>query len=319
MVLSFSSLPVTRHSDRMRPKRSLIWMFRISAALTAVLLSGVVSAQTGVKKLDPVDELAAKLEPTRRVQYKTTPQKPLHLHVFEPEGHTTSDRRAAFVTIHGGGWRGGEPRRMYPFADYFAKRGMVGISLEYRLAAQKPAEGALTPFDCVKDARSALRYLKVHAAAMGIDADKIVVSGGSAGGHLALATVLFDEVNDATDDLRVSPRPAALVPLFPVIDTSAEMGYGNALLGGQWKELDPNSHVKAGLPPCLIFHGTGDTVTPFAGAEKFVKAARAAGNRCELVVNEGGAHGYLMFNRVLLEETLVKAEAFLRELGLLGD
>jgi acetyl esterase len=284
-------------------------------ALAMLVWAGAAVAQ--VKKPDPVDELAAKLEPTRRVVYKTTPQKALHLHVFEPEGHATSERRAAFLTIHGGGWRGGEPRRMYPFADYFAKRGMVGISLEYLLAAQKPAEGALTPFDCVKDARSAMRYLKVHAEEMGIDAEKIVVSGGSAGGHLALATALFEEVNDPADDRQVSPRPAALAPLFPVIDTSAETGYGNALLGERWKELDPNSHVKAGLPPCLIFHGTGDTVTPFAGAEKFVKASAAAGNRCELVVNEGGAHGYLMFDRVLLEQTLARTEEFLRGLGLL--
>jgi acetyl esterase len=279
-------------------------------------LSWLTAAHAQVKKPDPVDELAAVLEPSRVVVYKTTPQKPLHLHVFEPEGFAKGDKRAVFVTIHGGGWRGGVPRRMYPFADYFAKRGMVGISVEYRLAAQKLEPGALTPFDCVQDVKSAIRFLKANAADFGIDAEKIVVSGGSAGGHLAVATALFERVNDPADDLKVSTMPAALVLLFPVIDTSAELGYGNALLGDRWKEIDPNSHVRAGLPSCLTFHGTGDTVTPFAGAEKFHQAMKAAGNESELVVNRGGVHGYLMFDRALLDETLAKSAAFLRRLAL---
>jgi acetyl esterase/lipase len=292
----------------------------IGVVMAAVMTCVVQAlAQAQVKKPDPVDVLAAVLEPSRVVTYKTTPQKPLLLHVFEPEGFAKTDKRAAFVTIHGGGWRGGVPRRMYPFADYFAKLGMVGISVEYRLAAQKPVPGGLTPFDCVQDVKSAIRYLKTHAAEMGIDPEKIVVSGGSAGGHLAVATALFDAVNDPQDDLKVSTMPAAMVLLFPVIDTSAEIGYGNALLGERWKEIDPNSHVRSGLPPTITFHGTGDTVTPFAGAEKFHQAMKAAGNESELVVNQGGVHGYLMFDRKVLDETLGKSAAFLRRFKLLVE
>lgn len=292
----------------------------IGVVMAAVMTCVVQAlAQAQVKKPDPVDVLAAVLEPSRVVTYKTTPQKPLQLHVFEPKGFARTDKRAAFVTIHGGGWRGGVPRRMYPFADYFAKLGMVGISVEYRLAAQKPVPGGLTPFECVQDVKSAIRYLKTHAAEMGIDPEKIVVSGGSAGGHLAVATALFEAVNDPQDDLKVSTMPAAMVLLFPVIDTSAQIGYGNALLGERWKEIDPNSHVRSGLPPTITFHGTGDTVTPFAGAEKFHQAMKAAGNESELVVNQGGVHGYLMFDRALLEETLEKSAAFLRRFKLLVE
>jgi len=281
------------------------------------VLCGLNAAYAQSKKPDPVDELAAVLAPSRVVVYKTAPQKPLHLHVFEPEGFAKTDRRAVFLTVHGGGWRGGVPQRMYAFADYFAKKGMVGISLEYRLAAGKPEVGALTPLDCVQDVKSAVRYLKANAREFGIDPEKIVVSGGSAGGHLAVATALFDAVNDPADDLRVSAAPAAMVLLFPVIDTSAEAGYGHAFIGARWRELDPNSHVRAGLPPCIVFHGTGDKTTPFAGAERFVRAMKAAGNACELVTNEGGAHGYLMFDRELLDETLSLSEAFLRRLKIL--
>lgn len=293
----------------------------IIGVVMAAVMTCVVQAlaQAQVKKPDPVDVLAAVMEPSRVVTYKTTPQKSLLLHVFEPKGFAKTDKRAAFVTIHGGGWRGGVPRRMYPFADAFAKLGMVGISVEYRLAAQKPTPGGLTPFDCVQDVKSAIRYLKTHAAEMGIDPEKIVVSGGSAGGHLAVATALFEAVNDPQDDLKVSTMPAAMVLLFPVIDTSAEIGYGNALLGERWKEIDPNSHVRSGLPPTITFHGTGDTVTPFAGAEKFHAAMKAAGNASELVVHEGGKHGYLMFDRKVLDETLGKSAAFLRRFKLLVE
>lgn len=288
----------------------------MSAALAATLLLAL-PAIAQPKKPDHVDQLAATMQPSRVVVYKTTPQKALHLHVFEPAGFQKTDQRPVFVTIHGGGWRGGTPVRMYPFAQHFATLGMVGISVEYRLAANKPAAGALTPFDCVQDVRSALRFLKKNAAEFGIDPERIVVSGGSAGGHLAVSTALFERVNDPADDLAVSPTPRALVLLFPVIDTSKEIGYGHDLLGARWQELDPNSHVRAGLPPCLIFHGTGDTVTPFAGAEKFFQAMLAAGNTTELVVNEGGRHGYLMFEKAPFDETLEATEAFLRSAGVL--
>ena len=71
------------------------------------------------------------------------------------------------------------------------------------------------------------------------------------------------------------------------------------------------------LPPTLIFHRTGDTVTPFAGAEAFHAVMRKAGNRCELDIHDGGKHGYLMFEETLYKDTLQKTETFLSSLGLL--
>lgn len=278
-----------------------------------ILALGAVAAfgQTPDKKPDPVNELAAKLEPTRKVVYKTTPTRPLNLHIFEPEEFKATDKRSVFVAIHGGGWVGMGPQRFYPFAAHFAKLGMLGISIEYRLASKKAGEGT-TVFECVKDARSATRYIRSHAAELGVDPDRIVVCGGSAGGHLAVATALFDQVNEAGEGIAVSCVPNALVPLFPVIDTSKE-GYGNALLGERWQELDPLHHIRKGLPPTLIFHGTSDTTTPFKGAKTFHEAMLAAGNDCQLIINEGGKHGYLMFDAKLFDETLARIEQFLRE------
>lgn len=281
--------------------------------LVLLLLSPLELSLTAAetKAVDPVNRQAAKLDPSRIVVYKKVDGRELHLHIFNPEGFKASDKRPCFVVIHGGGWRGGEPRRMYPFADHFAKLGMVGISVEYRLVTSK---GTNTVFDCVKDGRSAMRYVRGHAKELGVDPDRIAVSGGSAGGHVAAATALFDGIDAATDNTKVSCMPNAMVLYFPVIDTSAQ-GYGNKLIGAPWKEISPAHHVRAGLPPTILFHGTGDTVTPFKGAQMFHDEMIKAGNRCDFVVNEGGKHGFLMYDEVLLRDALIETELFFKSLG----
>jgi acetyl esterase/lipase len=280
-------------------------------AILAFGLAGMTAHAAGSKPLDPPAQIAAKVEPTRKVVYKQIDGRELRLHVFEPAGFRASDKRGCFLTIHGGGWTGGEPRRMYAFADHFAKLGLVGISMEYRLV-----KGTNTVFDCVKDGRSAVRYIRAHAAELGIDPNKIVVNGGSAGGHVAAATAMFTGIDEATDDLKVSCVPNAMVLNYPVIDTSKE-GYGNKLIGARWQEISPAHQVKAGLPPTLVLHGTGDTTTPFKGAQMFYDAMVKAGNRCDLVVNEGGPHGYLMFDGALFHDALVQTELFLISVGCL--
>lgn len=281
--------------------------------VVAAVASVGLAAEPHKQPLDPVDQLAKDLEPTRKVVYKRVGGQELWLHIFEPEGHRPTDRRACFIAIHGGGWTGGQPRRFYPFAAHFTRLGMVGISIQYRLV--KPGSG-VTPFECVKDGRSAVRFVRAHAAQWGIDPQKIIACGGSAGGHVAAATALFTGIDEPGEDTSVSSVPNALVLLFPVIDTS-KAGYGNAKCGPRWQDISPCHHVTAGLPPTIVFHGTGDTVTPFVGAKQFHDAMLQAGNRCELIVHEGGQHGYLMRDRKLLDETLRKTEQFVASLGLL--
>jgi acetyl esterase len=272
------------------------------------------AAKKEPKPLDAVGQMAAKLEPTRTVVYKRVSDRELVLNIFEPAGHKPADKRPCFLVIHGGGWSGMEPRRMYPFAADFAKKGLLGISLQYRLSNSRTG---FSVFDCVKDARSSVRYVRAHAAELGIDPNKITVSGGSAGGHLAAATALFDAVNEDTDDLKVSPIPNALVLLFPVIDTSTE-GYGHEKIGERWKEISPAHLVRAGVPPTLIFHGTADPTTAFKGAKLFQEEMLKAGNRCELDAHEGGAHGYLMRTQELYDNTMRKSEKFLASLNLMA-
>ena len=273
------------------------------------------------KKLDPVDQLAIHLEPDRKVVYRVVDKgeddvsgkRELLLHVFQPDGWESDQRRPCFLVIHGGGWTGGEPRRMYPFASHFARLGMVGMSVQYRLLDAKSGTSVL---DAVSDVRSALDFIRSHHSELGIDRDQIVVSGGSAGGHLAASTAMFENLPIDEKIRHLTSRPKALVLLFPVIDTSAN-GYGQKKIGEKWKDLSPLHNVTGNLPTTLLFHGTSDTVTPFSGAEQFVSEMHRKGNECELVSHEGGRHGYLMFDQSLLQQTLSKMESFLEQQSLL--
>ncbi len=255
------------------------------------------------------------LRPDREVTYKTVGDRQLKLHVFEPEGHRPTDRRTVLLAVHGGGWTGGKVRDFYPLADHFAEQGLLGISLEYRL---KNGDDGTTVFDCVRDVRSAVRWIREHAEGLGVDPDKIVVLGGSAGGHLAVSTALFDSVNDQRDDLNVSAQADALILMYPVIDTSAE-GYGQAKIGPRWRELSPVHHVRGSLPPMLLFHGTADAVTPHAGAQRFHDRAVAAGNSCRLVTHPGGRHGYIIFDPTEFQRALEEMQSFLRNEDLLKE
>ena len=255
--------------------------------------------------------ISAKLEPTRRVVYKKVGDRELSLDIFEPAGLKPADKRACFVAIHGGGWTSGSPRSMYVFADHCAKLGMVAISVQYRLYKAKTP---VTVFECVKDARAALRHVRAHAAELGIDPQKIIANGASAGGHLAAATAMFDGVDHANKNLDASCHPNALVLFSPVIDTSTE-GYGNAKIGERWQELSPAHQVRAGLPPTLLFHGDGDTTTPIKGAQLFVEAMQKAGNRIEFASPPGAIHTYMFKDATLHAETLKQMDAFFASLG----
>lgn len=290
---------------------------RICNSILTTLFLGLLVSQTLYSQqttvVRPLEPIAAKLEPSTIVTYKTVGDKELGLHIFNPTEHKASDTRAAFVSFHGGGWSGGFPRRFYPFVDHFTRMGLVGISVEYRLLKR---DLGITVFDCVKDARSAIRYIRAHASELGIDPNKLIVSGGSAGAHLAAGTALFDGIDEPGDDISISTSPNVMILYYPVIDTSLG-GYGNEKIGARWRELSPVDNVRGDLPPTLLLHGTGDTLTPFAGAKRFAQEMLEAGNDCQLIPYEGGRHGYLIFDLDLFNQAMDQTELFLRALGML--
>ncbi len=263
------------------------------------------------KEPDYANHWSKILKPTRSLVYKQASGRDLELHIFEPEGWKASDRRPCYLAIHGGGWVAGTPTIMYPVAKFFADRGWFAVSMQYRL--HKPEKGT-TAWDSVKDARSAIRYLRVHADELGIDPNKIVVGGRSAGGHLSAATAMF-EIDESGEDLSVSCVPNVMCLYSPVIDTSAD-GYGHELLGERWKELSPLHHVRSGLPPTLLLHGKRDTITPFAGAEQFAAAMTKAGNRCEFVADDRGSHSYMMRTEALFTDAMQRTIDLCAEVGI---
>jgi acetyl esterase/lipase len=105
-----------------------------------------------------------------------------------------------------------------------------------------------------------------------------------------------------------------MILLSPVIDTSKD-GYGNAKVGDRWQELSPAHQVHPGLPPTIIFHGTGDATTPYIGAQHFDEAMHRAGNRCELITVAGAQHTYMFKDKILYATTLERMDTFLASLG----
>lgn len=255
---------------------------------------------------------AKELQPTRAVVYKKGPGYQRELRIFEPAGHQPSDRRPCFLAIHGGGWVAGTPDVMYCVASHFAERGWLAVSMQYRV---QRADRGTTVFDSVRDARSAMRYLRAHAAELGIDPQKIVAGGRSAGGHLAASAALFEGVDEPGEETAVSCIPNAVICYSAALDTSGE-GYGRETIGERWQELSPLHHVRPGLPPTLVLHGIRDTITPVSGARAFAEAMVKAGNKCELILHERGNHSYMMRTQPLFEEAMAQTAKFLDGCGL---
>jgi acetyl esterase len=257
--------------------------------------------------------LAETLTPTRIEIYKKTPEYELKAHFYEPAGHKPGDKRGCVFALHGGGWTGGEPWIFDSFANEFMKMGLVGISAQYRLIGKEPN---VTPFECAKDGRSLMRYLKANASRLGIDPEKIVAAGGSAGAHVAAATALFDGVDDAMDDLSISPTPAAMMLYYPVIDTSADGGYGNQKCGDQWEKISPAHNVRPGTVPTFLAATKEDKVTPYKGVERFERAMHAAGSKYDALIKETGPHGYFLYDLELFKEVMARSAAFLKNCGI---
>lgn len=213
----------------------------------------------------------------KRVTYREVDGTALQLRVFSPSGVAPSEGRPGIIFFFGGGWSAWNPEQFYPFARHFAAKGCVVFCAEYRVGSRHKT----TPHAAVADAHAALSFVRAHAAELGVASDRIAVGGGSSGGHLAACTALM--TNQAA-------QPAALLLLGSVLDTSAA-GFTGGLKPGSLADISPQPHIRAGLPPTLILHGTADQTVPFAQAKKFYSAMRDAGNVCELKAFKGRGHG----------------------------
>lgn len=270
---------------------------------------------------------------SRTEVYRQIGETKLKAYIFDPAGHTASDQSPAVVFFFGGGWKGGTPGQFLPHCLHLAERGMVAITVDYRVSSRQK----VFPQDCVRDAKAAIRWVRTNAKRLGVDPDRIAAGGGSAGGHLAAATALLPGF-DGDDNAGVSSMPNALLLFNPAVVMAPVEGHPDLLTAekfadisgrtdGRAKEVSPYHFVRAGMPPCIIFHGTHDEAVPFPTVQLFQKAMTAAGNHCELNAYEGQPHGFFNPGRGQGEpraeasrryyQTLKQLDAFLTSLGYL--
>ena len=247
------------------------------------------------------------------VVYKQIDTVSLSMDIYYPPDMENAKPYPAMIFFFGGGWKGGSVKQFEPHASYFSGRGIICVLADYRVESRQKT----SPFESLKDAKSAIRFIRKNAAAFQIDTGKIIASGGSAGGHLAAATALVSEFNEPGEDLSVSCVPNALVLFNPVID-NGPAGYGYERIGNAYKDFSPLHNITAGVPPTIFFLGTNDKLVPVETAKYYQRAMVNVGSRCELFLYEGQPHGFFNFrNREYYNKTVLEADKFLISLGYL--
>jgi len=247
----------------------------------------------------------------KTMTYKTVGDRQLKIHVHYPPGWKASDARPAIIFFFGGGWTGGKIEQFQPHAEYFASRGLVAARADYRV---KSRDG-VTPDKCVEDARSAVRWMRRNAKELGIDPQKLIASGGSAGGHLAACTMIAKSVEAEGDDLSISTVPQAMVLFNPVLNFDHELIIdrinGDKELA---RKISPTLHLARNSPPALILFGTKDRLKIFG--DEYWQKAETLGVRADKYLAEGQGHGFFN-NSPWRERTLLAADKFLASLGFL--
>lgn len=255
------------------------------------------------------------------VPYARVAGRDLTLDLYMPAG---VERPPLFVWVHGGAWRQGS--KASPPVRFVVDRGVALASLDFRLSteAKFPA--------MVHDIKGAIRFLRANAATYGYRAERIAIGGDSSGGHLAALVGVTAGVADLEGNVGGHPDQSSAVQaildyygasdLTTILDQSTPFGLGvrrpalDLLLGAQpdaVKSLatlaSPVSHVAAGDPPLLIFHGDRDPQMPINQSHELQGAYEQLGLDVTFVVVHGAAHGGQAF---YTGENLERALAFLR-------
>lgn len=242
----------------------------------------------------------AEVQIIRDVKYGEADGVPLFLDIVQPLARNAHPR-PAILEIHGGGWIKGEkdPRNV----SSMALAGFFCVSINYRLAPQHlfPAQ--------MHDCKAAVRWLRFHAAELGIDPDHIGVWGGSAGGHLAaLLGTSYDvpELEGSSGWPGVSTRVQAVVSVCGAFDFSqiseqhlAVNPEPSLLVGGPIHErhelvqlANPIAHLRPDAPPFLLFHGDADETAPYGQSVLLRDALKRVAVQVTLHTAHGGKHGF---------------------------
>ena len=251
----------------------------------------------------------------KRVVYKEVDTIKLSLEIYYPENMNKTKEYPAMVFFFGGGWKKGTIKQFEPHAKYFSKRGMVCFLVDYRVRDRHQT----TPIESLKDAKSAIRYVREHACEFQIDPTKIIASGASAGGQLAAATALIDDYNEMSDDVSINCKPNSLVLFNPVIDNGPG-GVGYNRIGDAYKNFSPLHNIENGAPPTIIFLGTNDYLIPVETIKYYQTVMQKVGSICELHLYEGKEHGFFNYNKFEnYKDTITHTDKFLISLGYLNQ
>jgi acetyl esterase/lipase len=293
-------------------------MFNNTILLAILSGSLALAAQAQTPRQQPAAPNPASLPGAESRVYKSIGEVKLSLHVFRsaerPKSDPKIEKLPAIVFFFGGGWNSGSVTQFVKRGEYLASRGMVAVIADYRVKSRH----GVTPIECVADAKSAIRWVRMHAGEFGIDANRTVAAGGSAGGHLAAATALTKGLDEKSEAPKISSAPDALALFNPALDLSAPRL--REMIGERALEISPLHQVRRGAPPTIIFHGTAVTTVPFKQAEEFCAAMKKHSARCELKSDEGRAHGFFNYGRGDGEDyfsTLRALDEFLISLGYL--
>lgn len=224
------------------------------------------------------------------VAYKTTPQGDLKINLFFPSDWSGADRRPATVFFFGGSCATGSPAQFTSTAEYFATRGLVSASAEYRI------EGVhhTTPRACAEDGKSAIRWLRMNAPRLGIDPTRVIAGGGSSGATIAAFAAYNQTFEPDGEDDSISCKPDALALVNPAFGFPDRMTPEQAqAVAGPIGAFITSWKVTAGGPPAILFFGTEDPLQE--KALDFARQLIGAGTRAEFYTAEGQRHGF--FNR----------------------
>ncbi len=213
--------------------------------------------------------------------YRSIGNVELEAHIFYPKRLNKSDKHAAYLFFHGGSWAIGAPEWGYYNCQRFASEGMVSISFEYRL---KDVHGTYVA-DAVSDAFSAISWVRENAKELGIDTEKIVAAGFSAGAHLAACTAMIDGSDFFGNYKKSNSKPNALI-LQSAAYSIDKRGSDSPKV--PFELLSPVNIVKSRTVPILMFHGEFDDIVPFEEFELFIDKMRQANNHFSYKTFKGG-------------------------------
>jgi acetyl esterase/lipase len=259
---------------------------------------------------DPAALHAADSPSGQRHIYKYSAGQPQEIEVYFPPNHNLSGAKApGLILFHGGSWNGGDLEQFRYACHYFASRGLVAATVNYRtLSKEESAELPVIETRkrvCITDAKSAIRWFKQHADEFGMDSGRIIAGGGSAGGHVSVLASMNPGLNDSSDPDGIDTSVAAYLLFNPAfMQTDVRDDEVNVLL-----------HIKAPFAPALVLFGDKD---PFLRGWKMVSDKLAStGNRCiELQIAEGQGHSFYA-NEPWCGVTLIAADRFLVKQGFL--